>query len=88
EEGNEKVIKTKKYKQTAALYGLSVTSDSLLAIDSNHHEVKKILERGRGYHRQFWRHDKMTDKNKAVFIAGKTRRCVLLDIFGDKKVPF
>jgi hypothetical protein len=65
-------------RKTAARYGLGVTGDGALVIASNHHEIMKITGKGRGYQRQLVRHKKCIDRNRPVFLAEKTRRCVVI----------
>jgi hypothetical protein len=59
-------------------HGVTLTDADNVAIANNHHEIMKILERGRGYHRQLWRHEKLVEKSAVVKMAGKSRRCVVL----------
>jgi hypothetical protein len=72
-------------------YGLRVTPDGELAMAKGHHAIMKIIDRGRGYQRIFWRHPLMKQKNKSHAIAGTVRSCVIFDakILGEGgKEPF
>jgi hypothetical protein len=84
-----------RYKQTAIQYGLGLTvynGVQALAVVSNHHQIAKITEVGKGYNRILWRHPQLLDKSKQVNFSGigdTTRRCVIIsDIFTDDEIPF
>lgn len=62
----------------AERYGLTLTRDGELAIAHNHHEIMKVLSVGKGYHHVLFRHPCLVDKCRPIWLAGKTRRCVLL----------
>jgi len=77
----EEIISTvdrQKFRNIAARHGLAVVETAYLAIAINHHEIQKIIGMGTGYHRHFWRHKGCIDKSKNVYMAGKTRRCVII----------
>jgi hypothetical protein len=65
-------------RNVAGRHGLGISNDGNVAIAINHHSVMKIIERGRGYHRVFYRHENLISKSKPVNLAGKTRRCVIV----------
>ena len=75
------------YKKTAGRYGLAVTGDGLLAVRCNHHEIMKIIRKGKGYHRQLKRH-KGYIEIKNVSICGATERCVIISGVIDDGIPF
>ena len=76
------------FKRTVHRYGIGLLSGSAdVAIATNHHEIMRILGRGPGYQRQLWRHKDMTDKNKRLIIAGKTRTCVIIKNIITEEVP-
>lgn len=73
-------------KETVGRYGLNIDLDGNLYIAINHHEIMRIIQKGKGYQRFFWRHPGLIDKNKSMRIAGKTRKCVMLSgIFDDEE---
>ena len=65
-------------KQTAARFGVALTKENDVAISGNHHEIMKIIERGKGYQRILWRHKDLVERNRVVTLAGKTRRCTII----------
>lgn len=67
------------FKNTAGRNGIALIDKTKVAVASNHHEIMKILERGKGYHRQLWRHENIVEKSAVVKMAGKSRRCVVID---------
>lgn len=75
-EGSE--ISQIEYRETVGRYGLNTDVDGNLYIAINHHEIMKIIQKGKGYQRFFWRHPGLIDKNKSMRIAGKTRKCVMI----------
>ena len=76
------------FKRTVHRYGIGLLPGSAdVAIATNHHEIMRILNRGAGYQRQLWRHKDMTDKNKRLVIAGKTRTCVVIKNIITEEVP-
>jgi hypothetical protein len=66
------------YEKTIGHYGLKVDSNGYISIAINHHEIMKIIDRGIGYQRIFWRHPGLIERSKNVRIAGKSRRCLIL----------
>jgi hypothetical protein len=66
-------------KAVAARHGLVVTPEGHLAVATNHHEIMKITGRGRGYQRQLHRHTGLVDKDRPTRMAGKLRRCLVLE---------
>ena len=69
-------------RRTAGLYGvgLSPPPECHIAIAKDHPQLMKILEKGKGYHRQLWRHPNMVEKGKNVSLgSGNTRNCVLIE---------
>lgn len=59
--------------------GLSVErSTGEICVAINHHEIMKILGVGRGYHRMIFRHLGIVDRSRVVWMAGRSRRCVVL----------
>lgn len=72
----------KDYKTTIEHYGLSVHVEKReLAINQNHHEIMKILEIGRGYHRQLERHKSVILSQKDVWMDSTTKKCTVLSGF-------
>jgi len=67
------------FKGIAGRYGLGLTPDGDLAIAKNFHAISRIIERGRGYQRIFWRHPLLIAKGRSVAIAGKVRNCLVID---------
>jgi hypothetical protein len=61
----------------AGRHGVAVVKDDL-AIAQNHDTLMALLDRGRGYHRQLFRHDSLVSKSATAWMGGKTRRCVFL----------
>lgn len=66
-----------KHRQAVGHYGISIEKTGDVAIAHNHHELMKILKRGRGFHQTLWRHPGFIEK-KSVNIAGKTRYCTII----------
>ena len=72
------------YRDILAAHGLAYSkSYEALAIQQNHHMIKKIIQRGTGYHKQFYRHpglvkNKKGEKTITVSLSNVSRRCVLL----------
>ena len=66
------------WKEIAGRYGLGLTPDGDLAMAKNFNAISKIIERGKGYQRIFWRHPLLIDKNKTVKVAGKLRSCLVI----------
>ena len=66
------------YTKTAERYGLKIDSSGYIYIAINHHEIMKIIERGRGYQRLLWRHPMCVERHVKRRIADKTRGCVKL----------
>lgn len=60
-------------------HGLRITPQNDLAIAKGHHEIMKIISRGKGYQRTFHRHPLLKEKNKSHAIAGTVRSCVVID---------
>lgn len=73
-------------KKVAGRYGLGVAEDGSLLIASNHHEIKKITNKGHGYLAQFRRH-KATIGTRSAYISGTTRNCLVLngEILGENE---
>lgn len=70
------------FKQTIEHYGLSIHGKSReLAISQNHHEIMKILEIGRGYHRQLERHKSVIFSQENVWMDSTTKKCTVLSNF-------
>ena len=67
-----------RWKEIAGRYGLGLTPDGDLAMAKNFNAISKIIERGKGYQRIFWRHPLLIDKNKTVHVAGKLRSCLVI----------
>ena len=66
------------WKSIAGRYGLGLTPDGDLAMAKNFNAISKIIQRGKGYQRIFWRHPLLIDKNKTVKVAGKLRSCLVI----------
>jgi hypothetical protein len=60
-------------------YGIRLTSESDLAIAKNHNEIARIIDRGKGYQRMFYRHHALKKETQSVSIAGKVRNCLIID---------
>ena len=72
------------YRETIERYGLSTDASGNLYIAINHHEIMKIIQKGKGYQRFFWRHPGLVERSKPIRISGKTRRCVMIkDVLDD-----
>lgn len=70
------------YKKTIEHYGLSVQYKTKeLAIAQNHHEIIKILQSGKGYHRQFERHETVIKKQVVVTIDSSSKKCTIIGGF-------
>jgi hypothetical protein len=67
------------WRAFAGRYGLGITSDGELAIAKNHPEIMRLIERGRGYQRMFYRHRLLKERERSIYIAGKTRNCLILE---------
>jgi hypothetical protein len=67
------------WRGVAGRYGMGLTPDGDLAIAKNHHAISRIIERGRGYQRIFFRHPKLKERSRSVGIGGKVRNCFVLD---------
>lgn len=81
EEASAGVVKH--LKDVAARYGLAVTKAGELAVAHNHHEIMRITGHSRGYHRALLRHAGMIDGSKTIWLAEKSRRCVVIGgVFG------
>jgi len=65
-------------RDIAARYGVAILQDNSIAIANNHHEIQRILGKGKGYQRQLYRHKGLIEKSRLVRIAGKLRRCVII----------
>lgn len=66
-------------KNVVSRYGIGLIGKGSIAISTNHHEIMKILGKGRGYHKQLARHPNCIDKSRVVYLANKSRRCVVFD---------
>jgi transcription elongation factor Elf1/tRNA uridine 5-carbamoylmethylation protein Kti12 len=74
------------YKLHVARYGMRLTSDYELAIQNNHHMIKKIIERGNGYSKILKRHRGLIDSQRNIhFFDGKSPRCTVLKGIIEKK---
>ena len=74
------------YKLHVARYGMRLTSDYELAIQNNHHMIKKIIERGNGYSKILKRHRGLVDTQRNIhFFDGKSPRCTVLKGIIEKK---
>ncbi len=75
-------------RAVAGRYGLGIVGDNL-AVSHNNDAIMKILDRGRGYHRQILRHDGVVEQSKTIWLAGKARRAVLLrgEALGEQPEP-
>ena len=72
-------------------HGLRITPDGDLAIAKSHHEIIRIISRGKGYAKIFFRHPLIKERNKSHAIAGNVRSCVVIDgviLMEDRKEPF
>jgi len=67
--------------------GLGLLKTGEIAIAHNHHEIMRILDKGRGYHRQLFRHENLVEKSKNVRLAGKARRCVIIEGIIERRMP-
>lgn len=68
------------YKNQIELCGLTVQQKTReLAIVQNHHNIKKILDMGTGYHRQLQR-IQGAQKNVAVRVDGRGRSCTVVPL--------
>jgi len=67
------------FKDVAGRYGLGITPDGHLAIAKNFYAISRIIERGQGYQRIFFRHPLLVDRGKSVSLGGKIRNCVIID---------
>jgi hypothetical protein len=65
-------------KNVAMRHGVCVMNGGDIAIANNHHEIMKIIGRGRGYQRVFYRHKRLIEKNKLVNFLGQTKRSVVI----------
>jgi hypothetical protein len=65
-------------RNTLAQHGLALTNSTELAIHPNHHKIKKIIERGKGYNQILWRHSNLVSKGRSVRIDGKSPKCVII----------
>jgi len=66
--------------------GLAVVKDTReICIAVNHYEIMKILGVGRGYHRMIFRHPGTLERSRVVWMAGKSRRCVVLTDILEKR---
>lgn len=74
------------FKKTAQQYGITVTEECI-AISQNHHEIRRILQRGPGYHKVLARHKKCVGRGKNVSMGtgSSSPKCI---IFGVEKIPF
>jgi DNA replication protein DnaC/uncharacterized Zn finger protein (UPF0148 family) len=67
------------YKSTIARYGIRLTDDYNLAIQNNHHMIKRIIDRGSGYSKILKRHHGFIEGQRNVyFYNGKSPRCTIL----------
>jgi len=66
-------------RNAAGRYGVAVLKDGMIAIAKDHHEIMKITGLGRGYQRQLWRYENLRSRDKVVYMAGKARRCILIN---------
>jgi hypothetical protein len=70
-----------KSRRIAGMYGVGLTTspDYDIAIAKDHPQVMKILEKGKGYHRQLWRHPDLVIKGRNVSLgSGNTKNCVVI----------
>lgn len=67
------------WKDVAGRYGLGLTPDGDLAMAKNFDAIGRIIDRGKGYQRIFWRHTDLNKKCRIVTIAGKNRNCLIID---------
>ena len=72
-------------RAVAGRYGVTIVKGEL-AIAKNHDAIMKMLERGRGYHRQILRHGALVDRNRPAWMGGKVRSSVFLrgDVLGEQ----
>lgn len=77
------------FKNESMRRGIKVLNDGSgnIAIANNNHEIMKIIERKRGYHRILHRHKNLIEKSKQVaFYEGKTFRSVIIGgLLGNSK---
>jgi len=64
-------------RAVAGRFGLAV-KDGALSVAHNHHEIMRITGAGKGYHRALLRHAGLVDGGRMVWMAEKSRRCVVL----------
>lgn len=74
------------YKQTLERYGLKIIEFDKLAVEKkNNSEIIKIIGRGKDYAKFLLRHDHLEHKYKSVWMAGKTRQCLVFkDLLNEK----
>jgi hypothetical protein len=66
-------------RRMLANIGIAVTGRGEIALVNNHPDLCKILERGKGFHRQLWRHDGCADRSRVVSIPGMSqKRCTVI----------
>jgi hypothetical protein len=65
-------------RSVAARHGLSVDKKDNVCFAKNHHELEKIIGKDHGYQDELIRHDNLVDKGRAVWLGGKTKRCVVI----------
>jgi len=58
--------------------GLINGDNPVVAIANNHHEITRIIGKGRGYQRMLWRHKNVIERDRVVRLAGKPRRCTII----------
>jgi putative DNA primase/helicase len=64
-------------RNVAGRHGIGIVNDEI-AIANNHHEIMRIINKGRGYQRVLWRHKNVIDRDRVIRLAGKARRCTVI----------
>jgi hypothetical protein len=69
-------------RKVAQQFGVGVTKDGHYAISFDHHEIKKILQRGSGYHKVLQRHKDCKERSRTVSMGtgNNSRRCVIIGL--------
>lgn len=69
------------YRRIIGDLGVGVTKEGHVAIAKNHHQMMRILDRGKGYHRQLQRHPGLVAEGRVVNLGGgNTKNCVIIQL--------
>ena len=78
EENNMSSKMIKETVATIARHGVKLVKGEVAICTRDHHQVKRIIQKGNGYKKLLWRHKGIMSRSESVTFPDKSRRCAVI----------